>query len=490
MNLTRAFAHARGITLAVALALPVVGIGASAGHAQQPLPTVSLADLVERLMDAVVNVSTSQILTVDGGTPLPDNSPFRDLFDNNGNPIQQLQGAGSGFVVDPDGIIVTNFHVIEGADEIWANFQDGSRLRATIIGADQATDIAVLRVSPPRPLLAVSFGSSEDLRVGDWLMAIGSPFNLGGTVTTGILSARNRNLNAGPFDDYLQTDTAINQGNSGGPLFNMAGEVIGINTAIFSQSGASAGVAFAIPSEMASRVVSQIVEFGHIRRGRIGVRIQEVTDGLAEGFGIAQARGALVIQIFEGTPAEEVGLQVGDIILSLNGRSVLEMRDLPLYVAGTDVGTEVPITILRNGVEETLTIGIQEVDLAPGTIIAADGPETAPPPPIEPMTAEALGFTLEAISPSLRREYGLAPFINVGVVVTGVLPRSMAGERDIQPGEVILQVGADPADAVVATPEDVDARLAAAQEAGRRVALLLIADATGNTRFEWVRIAN
>ncbi|MCC6735307.1 MAG: Do family serine endopeptidase [Bauldia sp.] len=448
------------------------------------LPT--FADLADRLIDAVVNISVERTVTL--GTPdapVPEN--FRGLFDDNGNPIQQVQGVGSGFVVDAAGIIVTNNHVIADADQIFAIFHDGSRLAATLVGTDPLNDIAVLRVAPPRPLVAVAFGSSEEVRVGDWVMAIGNPFGLGGTVTAGILSARGRDLGAGPFDNFLQTDTAINQGNSGGPLFNLQGEVIGINTAIFSDTGANAGVAFAVPSETASRIVAQILEFGQARRGQIGINIQDVTPGIAEAFGIAAARGALVSEVHRGTAAEAAGMRAGDIILSFNGRQVNAMRDLPRFVAETDVGTTVPVLVLREGVEQSLMVAVVEVEgNAPPVAIA--GEATPRPVPFPEMTAEVLGFTLAPITPALRSEFEIAPSVTGGLVVTAVASSSLAAERGFQPGDVILRVGTAADQPPLATVAEIDARLVEELEAGRTVALLFVALPDGRTRFEWVRL--
>ncbi|MCW5716447.1 MAG: Do family serine endopeptidase [Bauldia sp.] len=490
----------RAMLLAAVAALPLMlpaPLQAQAPAVTAPAAVATLpvfADLAERLIDAVVNISTARTITL-GPADLPfqlgpeGNLPegLGDLFGDNGAPMQQVQGVGSGFVIDASGIIVTNNHVIDEAEEIWATFHDGTRLAATLVGVDPLNDIAVLRVNPPRPLVAVSFGNSEMVRVGDWVMAIGNPFGLGGTVTAGILSARNRDLRAGPFDNFLQTDTAINQGNSGGPLFNLAGDVIGINTAIYSQSGANAGVAFAVPSETASRVVAQILEFGRPRRGQIGVRIQDVTPGIAEAFGITATRGALVAEVFEGTPAEAAGIRTGDIILSINGRIVDEMRDLPRFVSETDVGATVPVVVLRDGAEQTISVRIAEV-AANQPAVAVVGDPVPEPAPLPEMSAQALGLTLAPITPELRSEFEIVPALTEGVVVTAVTPSSLAAERGFQPGDIILRVGTTSDQAPITTAEDVDARLVAEVAAGRTVALLFVATPDGDTRFEWVRL--
>jgi len=274
-----------------------------AGPAEAKGPE-SVAEVAAPLLDAVVNISTSQTVAGSRGIPVPDlpeGSPFQDFFDEffdnapEGESVpRRVQSLGSGFVIDPSGLIVTNNHVIADADEIAANFNDGTKLIAEVVGRDEKTDLAVLKVEPEKPLTALKFGNAEILRVGDWVMAIGNPFGLGGTVTVGIVSARNRDINSGPYDNFIQTDAAINRGNSGGPLFNMEGEVIGINTAIISPTGGSIGIGFAVPASIARTVIDQLVEFGETRRGWLGVRIQPVTDDIAESLGMDEPSGALV----------------------------------------------------------------------------------------------------------------------------------------------------------------------------------------------------
>ncbi len=299
---------------------------------------------------------------------LPPGSPFRDFFEDlfkdqpgggdgdPSTPTRKVNSLGSGFVVDPAGIIITNNHVIEDADEIEVNLSDGSKLKAELKGRDGKTDLAVLKVKPPHPLTAVTFGNSDSIRVGDWVMAIGNPFGLGGSVTLGIVSARNRNINSGPYDDFIQTDAAINRGNSGGPLFNMAGEVVGINTAIISPSGGSIGIGFSIPSNTARRVIDQLVAFGETRRGWLGVKIQEVTDDLAKSLKLDMARGALVADVTPTGPAEKAGIKPGDVVVKFDNKPVHEMRDLPRIVADTPVGTKVAIEVLRKGNPMTFTV--------------------------------------------------------------------------------------------------------------------------------------
>ena len=309
----------------------------------------SVADLAEGLLESVVNISTSQTVKGTegpGAVPmpqLPEGSPFQDFFDDffkerggeGPSGSQKVQSLGSGFVVDAEqGIVVTNNHVIADADEIEVNFSDGSKLKAELVGKDTKTDIAVLKVDPKlKKLKAVKFGDSSVMRIGDWVMAIGNPFGLGGTVTVGIISARNRDINAGPYDDFIQTDAAINRGNSGGPLFNMFGEVVGINTAIISPSGGSIGIGFSIPSQLAVGVVDQLREFGETRRGWLGVRIQPVTDEIAESLGMDNAKGALVAGVIKGGPVDNGSILPGDVIVKFDGKDVRDMRDLPRVVA-------------------------------------------------------------------------------------------------------------------------------------------------------------
>ena len=271
-----------------------------------------------------------------------------------------MQSLGSGFVVDASGIIITNNHVIEDADEIVANFSDGTKLTATLLGKDEKTDLAVLQVKPKpnKPLKALKFGDSDKMRVGDWVMAIGNPFGLGGTVTIGIVSARNRDINSGPYDDFIQTDAAINRGNSGGPLFNMDGEVIGINTAIISPSGGSIGIGFAIPSDAAIHVVDQLRQYGETRRGWIGVRIQQVTDEIADSLSMGSPRGALVAGVTDKGPAAEAKIEPGDVIVSFDGKPITEMRDLPRLVADAAIDKAVDVVVIRKGAELTLKVKV------------------------------------------------------------------------------------------------------------------------------------
>jgi serine protease Do len=485
MSLLPAFSPARiaaGVSLALAIAaLPAIGAPGKGPD--------TVADAAERVMDTVVNISTSQSIDLrqrnrgPQTTPqLPPGSPFEEFFDEffkrrGEDPRAQprrVSSLGSGVVVDPSGIIVTNNHVIGEADEIYANFNNGMKLKAEIVGRDSKTDIAVLRVRPDKPLKSASFGDSDKLRVGDWVMAIGNPFGLGGSLTVGVISARNRNINAGPFDDFLQTDAAINRGNSGGPLFNMDGEIVGINTAIISPSGGSIGIGFAIPSKIVLAVIGQLREFGETRRGWLGVRIQQVDDQIAESLGIGKARGALVAGLSDNGPAAKAGLQPGDVILKFDGRDVKEMHDLPRIVAETAVDKTVDVVVVRKGQEMTLKVVVGRLEETEKQPAAAK----VPAPESKTVVKRALGLEFSALNDELRRRYRIKAGIK-GVVVTGIDRSAAAGDQRIQAGEVILEVAGE----AVASPADIEKRVEALKKEGKKVALLQISNGEGETRF-------
>jgi serine protease Do len=478
-------------TLACMVGLGSVVTPLSPAHAQPP---ESVPDLAEKLLDAVVNISTAQNVTAQRSVPLPqvpEGSPFQEFFDEffnrqnrDSDRPRRVQSLGSGFVLDgKEGIIVTNNHVIEGADEITVNFTDGAKLSAEVVGTDPTTDIAVWTVKPEAPLTDVSFGDSEKMRVGEWVMAIGNPFGLGGTVTTGIVSARNRNINSGPYDNYIQTDASINRGNSGGPLFNREGQVIGINTAIISPSGGSIGIGFAIPSETAIRVVAQLREYGETRRGWLGVRIQEVTDEIAESLGMDRARGALVAGVTEGGPAEDAKIEPGDVVIGFNGTDVPSMHDLPRMVADTPVGEEVSIVVLRKGEEVELKVTLGRLEEADKIADAEDGADGKPGAAAK--ETEVLGMTLAPVSDELRQKHSIAADV-AGVVVTAVATGSPAEEKRIAAGDVIVEVAQES----VSTPADISARLKALKDEGRRLALFLVSNAQGEVRFIPLPIAD
>ncbi len=468
------------VRAAAALMLAVMlATGLAAPRQAHALPD-SFADLAERLSPAVVNISTAQRVERPGGLPpLPEGSPLddllRDFMERDGQPEPRTERSlGSGFVISGDGYIVTNNHVIEAADEITVIFTDGTELEATLIGTDSKTDIALLKVEPEEPLAFVSFGDSETARVGDWVLAIGNPFGLGGSVSAGIISARNRRIDAGPYDDFIQTDAAINRGNSGGPLFNMAGEVIGVNTAIISPSGGSIGIGFSVPSNIVANVVSQLREFGMTRRGWLGVRIQTVDSEMAEALGMEKPMGALVAEVTEGGPAEAGGLEVGDVIISFDGKDVSAMQDLPRMVAETPVDKVVRVTVFREGKTLTLKVTLGLLDEGgPEPIPANALPDAAP----EEMVLDEIGLTLSDLSPAARGQLDLGRDVT-GVLVVDVLAGSPAAEKGLQRGDVIVEVGQTP----VATPKDVRDQIETARDAGRRSLLFLVLSA-GDLRF-------
>jgi len=412
----------------------VFSVLAAAPAAAQPRE--GFADLAERLSPSVVNISTAQSVGAGGGLPtFPPGSPLERFNDLLGDEPRIANSLGSGFVIDADGLIVTNNHVIDEADEVEVIFADGRTLPAEIIGRDAATDLAVLRVDPRAPLPAVGFGDSEASRVGDWVVAIGNPFGLGGSLTAGVISARGREI-GGRYDDYIQTDVAINRGNSGGPLFNMDGEVIGVNTAIFSPTGASVGISFSIPSEIAESVVSQLVEFGEARRGWLGVNVRPVTEDMAEALGLSEARGALVTRVDPEGPAADAGVVEGDLIIAFDARPVEDDRALPRMVAEARIGSQAEVELLRRGEPVRLSVTIErldEPDAAPAAPPAAGDAEAEPA-----ASASLFGLTLVSLTPALRREYDVHPDAS-GLVVTAVDPRSDAAGK-VRVGDVVEEI--------------------------------------------------
>ncbi len=444
---------------------------------------VSVADLAERLQPAVVNISTKQKIKRERSVPipsLPEDSPFRDFFEDffdkqkpqkkgEKKPRQRrgrsVSSLGSGFVIDPSGIIVTNNHVIDKADEIEVIFTDGTKLKAKVLGRDKKTDIAVLKVESKKPLVSVKLGDSKVLRVGDWVMAIGNPFGLGGSVSLGIVSASHRDINSGPYDDFIQTDAAINKGNSGGPLFNMDGEVVGINTAIISPSGGSIGIGFSIPSSTAERVINQLREFGETRRGWLGVRIQAITDDLAESLGLPSSRGALVADLTETGPAEKAGMKPGDVIVKFDDQAVNKLSDLPRIVARAPVGKRVDVVVIRKG--KRITIGVTLGRLEDGEKIIAKNTRSKKSGETE--TVSVLGMELSGLTDTLREKYKFSEKAK-GVVVTSVKPDSAAADKRIQPGDIIAEAG----EKEITTPADLAKRVKELKKEGRGSILLLV----------------
>ncbi len=438
----------------------------------------SFADLAERLLPTVVNIPTTQVVETRRGEEFEEF--FKEFFERRGGepPPQEKRRAsalGSGFIIDASGFIVTNHHVIKDADEITVRLHDDTLLEAELIGSDEKTDLALLKVEFDEPMPATIWGSSEKTRIGDWVMAIGNPFGLGGSVTAGIVSARHRDINSGPYDNYIQTDAAINKGNSGGPMFNLDGDVVGVNTAIFSPSGGSIGIGFAIPSDRVKKIVLQLREFGEVRRGWLGVRIQSVTEELAEGLRLDKPRGALVASVTEGGPAEKAGISQGDVILEFDGREVSEMRKLPLMVADTPIGEEVEVMVWRKGEKKTLKVHLGELD-EEQIAVATPAPEVVE----DTGKVPDLGLALGKITPELRERFGLAEKTD-GVVITEVDTEGSAAEKGLKPGDVIVEVDQEEVD----SPAQVAERVQKAKDEGYRVVTLLV---FRQGDFQWVAV--
>ncbi|AXI50753.1 MAG: serine protease [Roseobacter sp.] len=444
----------------------------------------SLAPLAEKISPSVVNITTST--TVEGRTGprgiVPEGSPFEDFFKefrdrNNGGeaPAPRKSSAlGSGFVISEDGFVVTNNHVIEGADEITIEFFTGLELKAEVIGTDPNTDIALLKVEAPSALPFVSFGDSNAARVGDWVLAMGNPLGQGFSVSAGIVSARNRAL-SGTYDDYIQTDAAINRGNSGGPLFNMDGEVIGVNTAILSPNGGSIGIGFSMASNVVTRVVNQLKEFGETRRGWLGVRIQDVTQDVADAMGLAKASGALITDVPDG-PAKDAGLKTGDVILSFAGVEVEDTRGLVRQVGNSTVGASVRVTVLREGKSQTLKVKLGRREDAEGAGASASAPEDEAEPEA-PASKSVLGLTITPLTDDLRTELGADDSVE-GLAVTEVDEMSEAFEKGLRVGDIITEAGQQP----ILSITDLEDRITEAKDGGRKSLLLLVRRA-GDPRF-------
>src|SRR5471032_2307704 len=448
-----------------------------------------IADVAEAVIDAVVNISTKQ--TVEMNTTampqLPPGSPFEEFFDEffknrrdqNGQgggaqTPRRVNSLGSGFIIDASGLVVTNNHVISEADEISVILNDGTTLKAEIVGRDQKTDLALLRVKPVKPLKAVKFGDSDKLRLGEWVIAIGNPFSLGGTVTAGIVSARNRDIQSGPYDNYIQTDAAINRGNSGGPLFNLNGEVIGVNTAIISPSGGSIGIGFSVPSKTVVAVIDQLREFKEVRRGWLGVRIQQVTDEIAESLSIKPPRGALIAGIDDKGPAKPAGIEPGDVVIKLDGQDIKEMRDLPKIVAETPVGKDVEVTIIRKGKEEKkiVKLGRLEDEKQAALTPKKDSPEE------KTVVKKALGRDLANLTDELRKKHNIKDKVK-GVLITGVDANSAAAEKRLMPGMVIAEVQQQP----VGSATELQQRIEKIKKDGKKAVVMMVVTPDGDPSF-------
>jgi serine protease Do len=492
---------------AVALSALVLGLPlqtnpfVSQAYAQaQALPNI--AELVEKILPSVVEISVvSKVGSADAGgnamPQIPDDSPFKDFFDeflkrrqqqtpdnnqggdNSPTPApddRTVNSMGSGFIIDASGFIVTNNHVVEGADTIQVHLQDGTILKAELVGRDPKVDLAVIRVKSDKPFPVVAFGDSDKLRIGEWVTAIGNPFGLGGSVSLGIVSARNRDINAGPYDDYIQTDAAINKGNSGGPLFNMNGEVVGINTAIFSPTGGSVGIGFSVPSNTAKNVVSQLQKYGETRRGWLGVKIQTVTPDIAESMGMDKARGALVADVTTGSPSDKAGIDAGDVIVEFDGRAIIDSKELPRVVGETEVGKEVSVKVIRDGKEKEIKVTLGRLEDGEKVVAKQDAVKPAP----APSTVTVLGMTVSELTTDLRTKYKTDEKLQ-GALVTEIAKEGAAVEKGVEAGDVILEAGGKP----VLTSADVSAAIEGATKDGKASVLLLIAKSgkASETRF-------
>jgi serine protease Do len=455
----------------------------------------SLADLADSVSDSVVNISATQTIEEPHGGNGPEfgpGTPFDDLFEEFFRRHQQGGGErhdqkrherksnslGSGFIIDPSGTVITNNHVIADANEVTVILSDGAKLKAEVVGRDEKVDVAVLRVKPDKPLKAARFGDSDKMRVGDLVVAVGNPFGLGGTMTSGIISARRRDI-GGPYDNYFQTDAAINKGNSGGPLFNMAGEVIGVTTAILSPSGGSIGIGFATPAATLIPVIEQLQKYGETRRGWLGVRIQNIDDTIADSLNLGKLRGALVAGTDDKGPAKAAGIKTGDVIIKFDGTEIKESRDLPKIVAAAPVGKEVEIVVIRDGKPLTKMIKLGRLEenekLASLGAKHGDSKMKSAPGPAE----RALGMEFSGLSEELRQRYAIKNSVASGVVITSVDPDSGAAEKHVQPGDVLMEINQEP----VKEPADIAKKLQALKSSGKKSALLLVANGQGEVRF-------
>jgi serine protease Do len=472
--------------LAVAGAATMIIAFAGAASAQT-LPPATFADLAAKVTPAVVNISSThhEQAASEGAQGMPDmpqGSPFDQFFHNfrqHRKGGEEVKALGSGFIIDSSGYIVTNEHVVDTATDIVVTLNDGKDYPAKLIGADKKTDLALLKIDAGKPLPAVSFGNSDTARVGDWILAVGNPFGLGGTVTTGIISARSRDIHSGPFDDFLQIDASINKGNSGGPTFNLAGEVIGVNSAIYSPNGGSVGIGFAIPAKEAKPVLDALREHGKVDRGWIGVQIQPVTPEIAGSLGLPSATGTLVAAVQANGPAAKAKMEQGDVILSFNGQDVAETRELPRIVAATPAGKPVDVVVWRNGERKTLRVTVAQMK-EDEKIASAD--TNAPDGQPQATANEVLGVQLSSLTPDLRQQLGLGDEVT-GVVVMDVTEGSPAAQQGLRQGDVIEQV----AHSRVSDPAQVDKAVSQAM-AAKKSAVLLLVNRQGDEVFLAIKV--
>ncbi|MDM8558669.1 DegQ family serine endoprotease [Candidatus Parabeggiatoa sp. HSG14] len=471
------------LALISALALPPVlnadekgAVIPAYASTMQTMPA-SFAEVVEKVRPAVVSIS----VTTKSGPDWPEfrqfrrhpkeDSPLDDFLrrfleefepfrKNGGLPRHpKASGVGSGFIIDADGFVVTNHHVIEGAGEITVTLNDGSKYSPKVVGHDAKTDLALLKVDAKKPLPYMSFGDSDKARVGDWVIAVGNPYGFGDTFTAGIISARGRDIQSGPYDDFIQVDAPINKGNSGGPLLNMNGEVIGINTAIYSPTGGNVGIGFSVPSSMAKSVLAQLRESGSVKRGWLGVQIQSITEDMAESLGLPETQGAMVAQVLPDTPAKKAGLIIGDVILEVNGKPVKTAKMLARLVGDAEVGKPAEFGIWRHGSKKTVNIVLGRMEGEEKVVVSQE----------EQKSTDVVGFRLETITDTTRKQYKLADDIE-GVVIVDVKNDSPAAEAGLKQGDVIIMVGQEK----VATPEEVEQKVKEIVEAKRKAMLLLL----------------
>ena len=440
----------------------------------------SFADLAERLMPSVVNISTTQTVVSRSnpfpGFEFPPGSPFGDMFKEFGTPQERQSSAlGSGFIIDEKGIVVTNNHVIDGAEDIVVQVNGEKKFNAKVIGADPLSDIAVLQLDTKDKFIPVKFGDSDKARIGDWVIAIGNPFGLGGTVTSGIISARNRSIGLSRYEDYIQTDASINSGNSGGPLFDMNGDVIGINTAILGRSG-NVGIGFSIPSNSAKIVIDQLIEFGETKRGWLGVRIQDVTKEIAEVENLDEPRGALVASVAPNSPSEKAGVKAGDIILEFNGERIQEMKELPIIVARTAVGKKVKVKIWRNKKEITKTITLGRLETSEDFKVAEKNT------PLEEQKIESLKITVRKLSREDIKTRNL-PNQTSGLVITQIDNNSPLA-NSIEVNSIILEAQKKK----IKSSEDLNQAVEKVLESNQKTILLVIYNSQNQRRYIGIKL--
>ncbi len=473
------------LAAAVAVLVAWAPIGESRATPSGP---PGFADLVARVAPAVVNIATRKVTTGRPEGPsfpqVPPGSPFeeffKEFFDRDREQQQQQRRSfslGSGFIIDPEGYVVTNNHVIADADEISVVFHDEKEVPAKVVGRDPKTDLALLKIDGDKPFPYVEWADSDQVRVGDWMLAIGNPFGLGSTVTAGIISARGRDIRSGPYDDYIQVDAAINRGNSGGPSFTMDGKVFGVNTAIFSPSGGNIGIGFAIPSNLARPVIESLKRTGRVSRGWLGVRIQNVTEEIAESIGLESAAGALVASVTPGGPAAAAAIEPGDVVLEFDGKKIDKMRTLPRIVAETPVGREVEVVIWRRGERKTVRVKLGELPDDEQIAELGTPQEPSKPGPAAAIRIAELGLRVSPITRELESRFQL-PANAKGVVVVEVDPDGPAAQEGIRPGDLILEAMQEE----IKAPGDLAAKIKSAREAGRKAALLLV-ERQGDVRF-------